>query len=106
MLKQYYYEQYNSLDYLQLALRKTIFNNDTTNLKILVHIGADINKPDRYGMYPLHYAVIGHCDDDILKLLIECGAQVNVLDRRGNTPLSLALSSSNHSKQFIELLRY
>ena len=53
---------------------------------VLLDTGADIDRPGRDGLHPLHNAVaMGH--KDIVALLIQKGANVNSKDRLGRTPL-------------------
>lgn len=62
---------------------------------ILLEAGADIEKPGRDGLRPIHNAVaMGH--KDILALLIRKGAMVNSKDRLGRTPL-VSFAANNGS---------
>lgn len=56
--------------------------------KLLIENGADVNKPDRTGVTPLHNVQIA----EIARLLLEKGANVHATTVNGITPL---MSSSN-----------
>lgn len=59
-------------------------------VEFLIEKGADVNKSDSEGTYPLHFAVIDECID-IVKYLIEKGADVNKADSAGRYPLHIAV---------------
>jgi ankyrin repeat protein len=54
--------------------------------------GADVNKNDSNGQYPLHVA-ISRQHDEICEFLLNNGALINVIDKQGNTPLALAINN-------------
>ena len=59
-------------------------------MKILLDAGADANRRDLEGRYPLHRAAVLE-DANFLLLLLQNGAEPNAADRGGDTPLHLAV---------------
>ena len=75
----------------------------TTNeiIQKLIDMGFDINKPDNYGYYPIHYA----SDKEnyiILKTLIDNESDINVKTFEGKTAYNIAIEKQN--KKIQELL--
>ena len=61
--------------------------HDSINLvKILIEFGSDINKTDKFGRSPLHWAA-GRGHNNIVKFLVDEGAEVNLMDQKGKNPL-------------------
>lgn len=76
-----------------------IFNLATNNkpikarsyiLKNLIHEGAKLNRVNKYGVAPIHLAVI-HNNIKLVKLLIKYGANINFIDKDGWTALHWAV---------------
>jgi ankyrin repeat protein len=66
------------------------FNGDTSEVKRLITIGANVNATEKDGNTPLHIASSwGHID--VVKLLVDKGANVNAKQKVfGDTPLHWA----------------
>jgi len=66
------------------------YNEDLeTNFKItklLLAKGADTNKPDLHGDFPLHMAVQNDLGIEVIKLLVDYGALIDLRNRTGYTP--------------------
>jgi len=63
-------------------------------LRVLIELGADVNKADEDGRTPCYVAAEeGH--SDTLRVLIEAGADVNKATRRGRTPCYRAAMDGN-----------
>lgn len=89
--------------------RKTPFleairNHDLEKMRGLIAEGADVNELDRFGLTPLHFAVISGFDEGA-KLLLENGAKVDSLSSRKTTPLHHA-AKAGHSKCLAALLEH
>jgi ankyrin repeat protein len=52
--------------------------------------GADVNLPDAWGYYPIHYAAT-RGDNALVQYLVEKGADVNAITRLGMSPLDMTL---------------
>jgi len=72
-----------------------------SNIKILLHRGADVNSQDKDGNTPLHkiYLTVSRTKvfypslKENAKLFLEAGADVTIKNREGKTPLDLAVES-------------
>jgi hypothetical protein len=67
-------------------LCESVSHGHTEITKILIEVGADINKTDKYGETPLH-RVVYNGRTEIARMLIKVGADVNIPNRHGQTPL-------------------
>ena len=78
-------------------------------VRSLLNNDADVNaKAWTTGYSPLHFAVLGRCDEYILNMLLDQGADVNAKDADWNTPLHLAAAISvkeDEADPFILLLK-
>lgn len=72
---------------------QTTIGSDT--VKLLLELGADIEKPDRYGSRPLHNAA-DYFRTNTVRLLIERGANIHAENDSGQTPLASALTRCNN----------
>ena len=86
---------YGSL--LHRAVEMEMWEGGPELAKLLISLGVDLNKTDKYGYTPLMRAVenIEFSDDGssqkCAKILIEAGADVNIKNDRGETVLMLAI---------------
>ena len=78
--------------YDQSCLIYAVCYADLNIVELLIKNGADVNKNDSNGVYPLHVA-INRQNDIICDFLIKNGALINVIDKQGNTPLALAINN-------------
>jgi ankyrin repeat protein len=53
---------------------------DLPLIELLVKSGADVNKCDSNGVYPLHCAIM-RLNDDICDFLLKSGARVDLTDK-------------------------
>lgn len=60
-----------------------------------------INKPDQFGLTPLHWAIYGD-SDDIVRLLLNYGAKADIKDKFGQTSLDIAMTCG--SPEVLKLL--
>jgi ankyrin repeat protein len=67
---------------------------NTAIVKMLLENGADVNKTNKYAVYPIHLAIfkaLGVEEGlDNVSILIQYGADINSMDRKGYTPLHVA----------------
>jgi hypothetical protein len=78
-----------SQEQLNLAFFWALENGDVESVTIAIICGVDVNKADRYGATPLHYAANrGHIE--IVNALIAAGADVNQANKHGEAPLHQA----------------
>ncbi len=78
-----------TINCLTTGIYKASKNDDLETAKRLIAQGVNVNEPNSWSFYPLHYAAEkGHLA--MAKLLIENGASVHSLDVREYTPLHLA----------------
>jgi ankyrin repeat protein len=59
---------------------------DIDSLRTLIEFGADVKKPDRSKVTPIHKAV-ADADDECVEILLEAGADVNVSDLQLGQPI-------------------
>lgn len=71
-------------------------------LRLLVRLGADLNRIDGSGATPLIQAIRGG-NRVLVKNLILQGADVNLADASGDTPLAVAIRSGN--QEIVRLLK-
>lgn len=72
-------------------LGRAVINNHPEIVKLLLAKGAKINRVDKLGMTPLHYAATVHFGDTtVLELLLAAGADANLKNAQGRTALELA----------------
>ena len=72
----------------QTALFYAAFNR-TDVIRLLLQKGADVNKRDRFGDTPVHYAAWENSTEAIATL-IEHGASINITNKRGDKPIDYA----------------
>lgn len=71
------------------ALNQCVLDGNLESVKIFLELGASVNKKDRYGWAPLHYAASeGYLD--ICRYLLRKGAEVRVTNKEGKYPVELA----------------
>ena len=66
------------------------FYNQKEIIHLLVHRGADLNKPSEGGLTPLHYVCIINGSLDTVKTLISLGADPYTLTPDGRNAFSIA----------------
>jgi ankyrin repeat protein len=71
------------------ALHWAVRFNDLETAALLIRAGADVRKPNRYGLMPVSLAA-QNANPAMIKLLVESGADVNATDAAGETPLVAA----------------
>ena len=69
----------------------------------LIASGEDINRQDKHGWSPLHFAAQEGAPE-IASLLIEAGANIEPVDENGNTPLWVAAMHSHHGSEVANIL--
>lgn len=75
------------------ALTQSALDGRLESVKFLIELGADVNKKDRLGWTPLHYAVSeGYVD--ICEYLLQNGADCSVRNKQGEFPIQLAEDDS------------
>jgi len=58
---------------------------------LLIKYNADLNRQDKMGKTPLHYA----CTYEQARLLLDAGAKLDIADDDGKTPLDYAVETVN-----------
>lgn len=73
-------------------------------LNLLLANGVDVNRSNKYGSTPLHYAISGYTpnENDIIYTLLNANVNVNVQDNIGYTPLHYAVFKNN--PELVEIL--
>lgn len=61
----------------------------------IVHLGIDVNMPDRDGITALMEAAIGNPNPEMVKFLIKSGARIDAVSRNGTTALLYATQYNN-----------
>lgn len=64
--------------------------NHVRVVEVLLRAGAQVNKPDQFGMTPLHKAAF-HGRAALVNRLVKSGADINSFDPEMNTPLHICL---------------
>ena len=78
-------------------------NNNISCVKLLIDVGADINKADNHWFTPLQTAVKNN-NISCVKLLLDVGADINKENIRGETALSLMHDKSHVNSAYKKLL--
>ena len=93
-------------------LHYAVIDADPARVSGLIRSGAELNRQDRHGWTPLHFAaqLSGEAIHqkqaiEIATMLLDAGALVDPRDGHGNTPLGRAVFSYNGSGELIQLLR-
>lgn len=84
------------------ALQATAAYKQTAIAEFLIDNKADIEKTDKEGLTPLHWAASSGNNSKILELLLNKGAKIDVRDQEGSTALHFA-AESGHTEN-IQLL--
>jgi ankyrin repeat protein len=77
----------------QSALLAAIASGNLGIARLLIDVGADVNRADSWGETPL-LRERGRARVDLIESLIAHGANINAMDRSGLTPLVYALANS------------
>ena len=71
------------------ALTQSALDGRLENVKLLVELGADVNKRDKFGSTALHYAV-SEGYENICRYLLKHGANARLENADGEFPVELA----------------
>lgn len=91
------------IDELHEAFVRACVNHDDAQVVIVIADGLDINRKDREGRAPLHYAASSR-NLTAAQSLITAGADIDIEDRNGNTPLCDAVFYSEGDREMVALL--
>ena len=70
-------------------LHRSVMKNNIKFVEYFIKKGLDVNKQNKYGDTPLHFAFkIGNYD--IIHLLLDNGANIKIKNRKGITPYDIA----------------
>jgi ankyrin repeat protein len=75
-------------------LNLAILEKDIRIVKILCDADAEVNKLNRDGYTPIHYAIKLKRDEEYIKILLDHGTDLSIKDASGFTPLHLAIMSN------------
>ena len=81
----------------QTALFYAAFNR-TDVIRLLLQKGADVNKRDRFGSTPVHWAAVRNSTEAIA-MLIDHGASINITNDYGKKPIDLVRRGGKCFKQ-------
>ncbi len=85
-------EDINDLFNSRTSIYHVDISKDLETLKLLIKNPPNLNKPDKYGRLPLHYAVANNCSlEMILQLIDRKTVNISAMDIYGKTPLDYAL---------------
>ncbi|XP_022797651.1 notch-regulated ankyrin repeat-containing protein A-like [Stylophora pistillata] len=70
------------------ALNQCVLDGNLESAKMLVELGADVNKKDRFGWTALHYAA-SEGYENICRFLLRNGANVRAEDKEGKFPVEV-----------------
>lgn len=70
------------------ALNQCVLDGNLESAKMLVELGANVNKKDRLGWTALHYAA-SEGYEEICRFLLRCGANVRAEDKEGKFPVEV-----------------
>ena len=70
------------------ALNQCVLDGNLESAKMLVELGANVNKKDRFGWTALHYAA-SEGYEEICRFLLRCGANVRAEDKEGKFPVEV-----------------
>lgn len=94
---------YDTNGYGQSLLHEALASGQELIAKLLINLGADINKPDGRGLSPLHYAVL-YRKSSIAEMILQSNGIVDCIDNYGNTPLSEAVFNAKGNYELVSLL--
>lgn len=86
------------------ALTQSALDGRIESVKFLVELGADVNKKDRFGWAPLHYAA-SEGYQDICRYLLKHGADSSLRTKQGESAAELA-DDQNIVRMLVEESRY
>lgn len=78
-------------DYLDLQLGRSIEEGKFEIAAVLIAEGADVNRAQNFGGYPLLISTVMFGEADAILFLLEQGANPNQVDEFGNTSLSVLI---------------
>lgn len=70
------------------ALNQCVLDGNYESVKMLVELGADVNKKDRFGWTALHYAA-SEGYENICRFLLRNGANLRAEDKDGKFPVEV-----------------
>lgn len=74
-------------------------------VRLLLEHGALVNRKDRFGMTPLHYAAV-NCNKEMISLLRSQGAYLDVETHKGKRPFDLAVATWKKENEWRHKYRY
>ena len=87
-------------------LFRALSGNDAAIVSLLLpKCNALLNQPDKFGVFPLEYALRSAVSTDIIALLLKAGARTDIPLKRGYSLLHVAMEKENHQAASL-LLKY
>ena len=77
-----------------INLSNAIVQNDIKSVETILKGGANINKTDKFGNYPI-FVALGNSNIDMIKLLFQYGADLSLKDKMNNSILIVAAFNCN-----------
>jgi ankyrin repeat protein len=77
-----------------INLSNAIVQNDIKSVEAILKGGANINKADKFGNYPI-FVALGNSNIEMIKLLFQYGADLSLKDKMNNSLLIVAAFKCN-----------